>query len=212
MSRLVRRAHALFALAATAALASLSGCSAATTRYDARVVAPGELTLRYNDGVELWAAGRPVARGLAYAGLPEFVRCVPRAEEHARAARTSGAAAVTLSVFGGALAVGGLGGLAGFAFADKNRSLEYGLLGAGVGVEVLGLILAGIGRQYKVDANGHAVDAMNFYNDQVGSLGGSCSQPAPVAAPPPVEAPDAMPPEGAAPPPPEGAAPPEHAP
>ena len=211
MSRPVSRPYTLFALAATAALASLSGCSAATTRYDARVVAPGELTLRYNDGVELWAAGRPVARGLGYEGLPEFVRCVPRAEAHAIAARGSGVAGITLSVFGSVLAVGGLGGLAGLALEEKNRPLANGLLIAGVGAEVLGLILAGVGRQYKVDANGHAVDAMNFYNDEVGSRGGSCSQPAPVAPPPPVEAPAAAPPDDAAPAPPEGAAPPENA-
>jgi hypothetical protein len=202
------RSHAIFVLAATATLASLSGCGAATTRYDARVVAPGELTLRYNDGIEFWSAGRPVARGLGYHGLPEFVRCVPRAKEHALAARSSGAAGVTLSVFGGVLAVGGLGGLGGLAVEDKNRPLANGLLMAGVGAEVLGLILAGIGRQYKVNANGHAVDAMNFYNDQVGSLGGSCSQAAPGARTPPVEAP-AAPAEPAEP---DDAAPPANAP
>jgi hypothetical protein len=157
----------------------LSGCSVATTRYDAQMVARGELILRYNDGYEMWSAGRPVTHGVRYKGLPKFVRCVPLAHQHALEARADGTTAVTLSVLGGVFAVGGLGGLAGLAFKDENPSAMYGLLLGGVGMEVLGLVLASVGRSYKVSANGHAVDAMNYYNDEVGSLGGSCNDAAP---------------------------------
>jgi hypothetical protein len=49
------------------------------------------------------------------------------------------------------------------------------LFTAGIAVEVLGLVLGAVGRSYKTDANGHAVDAVNHYNDSVGSQGGSCA-------------------------------------
>jgi hypothetical protein len=45
-------------------------------------------------------------------------------------------------------------------------------------MQLLGLLLVGGGAQAKVNANGHAVDAVNHYNDAVGSRGGSCAPPA----------------------------------
>jgi hypothetical protein len=59
------------------------------------------------------------------------------------------------------------------------------MLAAGLGGAITGVVLAAIGRHEKNVANGHAVDAMNYYNDAVGSLGGTCQKPA--AALPQVE-------------------------
>src|SRR5579862_9054880 len=81
-------------LAATAVLGS-SGCS--TTLYAPQVVARGELTLRYNEGFEMWAGGARVARGLSYRGLEQYVRCVPEAREHAHRATSASMAAIALS-------------------------------------------------------------------------------------------------------------------
>ncbi|MBV8201017.1 MAG: hypothetical protein JOZ15_10390 [Acidobacteria bacterium] len=74
-------------------------------------------------------------------------------------------------------------------------------------MQLLGLALVGGGAQAKVDANGHAVDAMNYYNDAVGALGATCDDltypraagPAPGEMPPP---PPPLPPQAPPPPPP----------
>jgi hypothetical protein len=164
------------------ALGPLLGCGA-TTHYTPALVARGELTLRYDNRFELWAAGRPVAHGLTYHGLPDYVRCVPTAHRHARQAVTHGGTAVAFSVIGGTLGVLALGGLYGL-YDEGNRWIW---LGSGVGAATLGTIFAGLGRMFKNSANGHAVDAMNYYNDAVGSLGATCDdlRYPPPAAPPP---------------------------
>lgn len=160
---------------------ALSGCAPGFTQYTPALIARGELILRYDDGFEISAAGKTVARGPHYSGLESFVRCVPDARRHARAAEDAGTSGTAFSVAGGVLAVGGLGGLSGLAFKDKNPSLMAGLLVSGIVTELLGLSFALAGRIYKIEAPGHAVDAVNYYNDAVGSLGGSCSDPAPAA-------------------------------
>jgi hypothetical protein len=154
-------------------LACMIAAGCATTHYEPQLVARGELTLRYQDGFEVWAGGAPVARGLRWEGLPAFVRCVPAARAQAEQAVRAGRAAVALSWLGGILGVAGFGGLVGAVADGEQDHLGY-WLGAGVGAAVAGTLLAGFGRLYKNRANGHAVDATHFYNDAVGSLGATC--------------------------------------
>lgn len=156
------------AIAALTLAAVVPGC--ATTQYQPAYVARGELTLRQGGGLELWAGGQRVAKGVRYRGLDTYVRCVPEAHTHARQARSHGAAAVTLSALGGVFGVAGLGGL--YGIYDRPNILPW-LLG-GVGVGALGLTFSLLSWRSKSHANGHAVDAMNYYNDAVGSLGATC--------------------------------------
>lgn len=200
MKRLRPGLGLLCALAGTGLLTP--GC--ATTQYEPQVVARGELTLRYRGGFELWGGGRRVARGLTYRGLPEYVRCVPQAQEHARGAVRDGRTAVATMALGssfGALALGGLSGV----LIDKDLgSTFWAITGAGLTLAVSGAIFAGLSRSYRNRANGQAVDAMNFYNDSVGSLGASCDDlryppaagPAPPEAAPPADAPAPAAPQG----------------
>jgi hypothetical protein len=176
-----------FLPAALALSGALLGCASGTTRYSPVLLARGELVLSYEEGLYISAAGQPVARGSRYDGLSSFVRCVPNAHRHAEAAEAAGTQAFAFSVTGVGLSITGLGGLAGLAFTD-NQTVMLALLGSGIGVEVLGLVFAALGRASKISAMGHAVDAVNYYNDAVGSVGGSCSDaPAPPspASPPP---------------------------
>jgi hypothetical protein len=190
-------------IAATMLLApALAGCGTGLSTYQPKLVAQGELLLRYDNHFEIYTADRPVAQGIRYAGLADFVRCVPNAHRHAEEAQSDGATGYGLSIAGGALAVVGLGGLSGLAFYEKDTTTMAALLGAGIGLEVVGLVMAIVSRGYKASANGHAVDAVNYYNDAVGSLGGSCDRPVPAA--PPASAPPASP-SPASPPPEEGA-------
>jgi hypothetical protein len=176
----------------------LAGC-AESTSYVPRVVARGEVTLRYRDGFEAWAGGVPIARGLRWRGLESYVGCVASAREHAAAAANAGDRAIGFSIAGGILGGLAIGGLIGVI--DEGHRWEW--LGAGLGSATLGAIFAGSGRLYRNRANGHAVDAINFYNDAVGSLGATCADlrypppagPAPPAAamPPPPIAPQPTP-------------------
>ncbi len=161
------------------ALALVTGCGTGTTRYVPQLRAQGELTLRYDDGFSMHAEGREVASGLTWGGLGEYVKCVPKAKEHAEAAENNGAAAVGLSWTGAGLGLASLGSLGGLAVYDeKSPELAMGILGIGAAAAITGVVLAAIGRNQKNIANGHAVDAMNYYNDEVGSYGGTCRKPA----------------------------------
>lgn len=181
----------------------LGGCG--TTLYSPQVVARGELTLRYDHGFELVAGNQRVSSGVAYNGLAHYVRCVPAAHEHARSAQRNGGAAITLSVLGSVIGLGGLIGLVGIW--DRDNLAKW--LGGGVGLGAVGATLGTLSWRYKNHANGHAVDAMNYYNDSVGSLGATCDDlrypepagPAP-EAPAPLVPGAPVPPEGLAVPPP----------
>jgi hypothetical protein len=168
--------------AALVVVGALSGCAALPPPYRPRLVARQELVLSYDGRFELVAGGRRVARGLAWSGLEEFVRCVPDAAAHAARAETAGRAAVAFTALGVGLGAGSLASLAGFAVNDGKDLAAW--LGIGVGVAALGTVFAGLSRLEKNTANGSAVDAMNVYNDAVGSRGGSCSDgPTPAPAP-----------------------------
>jgi hypothetical protein len=165
-----------------ACLALLAGAASAGCTFEPSIHAPKyveqhELVLTYDDGYVLSAEGRKVAEGYRYDGLTDYVWCVPQAREHASAAEADGAAAVPLQIAGGVLAFAGLGGLAGLGYLDKNGELAAALLLGGFATQLVGLALVAAGAQEKVSANGHAVDAMNYYNDAVGSHGGSCRPP-----------------------------------
>ncbi|MGK3959004.1 hypothetical protein WMF38_38860 [Sorangium sp. So ce118] len=175
---------------------ALLGCTHGHTRYTPRVVARGELTASYDDGFTLWAGGQQVAESYHYDGLERFVRCVPEAREHARQASQSGRSATTLSTLGVVLGVGSLGGLSGLYFHDKNEAAMGAILGLGVAVAATAVVLGALSRPEKERAHGHALDAMNYYNDAVGSLGATCDDltyPPPAAPEPPPPAPGTSP-------------------
>jgi hypothetical protein len=162
--------------------ALLAGC-AAPTAYEPHVLARGEVTLRYRGRhFEAWAGGHEIARGLGWRGLKDYVACVPAARDNAIEAVRAGDLAVGLSAAGGTLGVLGLGGLAGLA----DEAHRWIWVGVGAGVAVAGVVLAAVGRLERNRANGRAVDAVNFYDDAVGSLGGTCAD---LAYPPPAPAP-----------------------
>lgn len=144
------------------------GC--ATTQYAPQLVARGEITLGYDGGFVMRAEGKPVAEGLSYRGLASYVVCVPEAHRHAKSAQSHGGAAIALSVLGVTLSLASLGGLAGLADTDH----QWAWLGGGLASGVVGLTLSALSWREKNQANGHALDAMNLYNDSVGSLGASC--------------------------------------
>lgn len=171
---------------APVALGMLTGCGSGMTQYTPKLRAQGELTLHYDDGFYMTAEGRQVSSGVTWGGLAEYVKCVPKAKEHAEAAQANGRAAVGLSWVGAGIGLASLGSLGGLAVYDeKNPDLTIGILGVGVAAAITGVVLAAVGRNRKNDANGNAVDAMNYYNDAVGSYGGTCRKP--VAPPPEVE-------------------------
>ncbi|XYH95886.1 hypothetical protein ACMHYB_50190 [Sorangium sp. So ce1128] len=176
---------------------ALLGCTHGHTRYTPRVVARGELTASYDDGFTLWAGGQQVAESYHYDGLERFVRCVPEAREHARQASQSGRSATTLSTLGVVLGVSSLGGLSGLYFDDKNEAAMGTILGMGVAVAATAVVLGALSRPAKERAHGHALDAMNYYNDAVGSLGATCDDltyPPPAGPePPPLPAPGTSP-------------------
>lgn len=157
-----------------AVLAGAPGCGSGFTNYSPRVLAQNELTLRYENEFQVWAPGGMVARGVRYDGLAAYVHCVPDAHRHAVEAESAGSSAVGLTVAGTVLAVGGLAGLGGLAFKDKDPAVMAAFFTAGISAEVVGLVLAAVGRAKKTDANGHAVDAVNYYNDAAGSEGRGC--------------------------------------
>jgi hypothetical protein len=168
-------------LLGAAALGLLAGCGHGVSNYVPQLRAPGELTLHYDDGFSMTAEGKEVAHGYTWGGLTDYVKCVPKARQHAEAAESAGTAAATLSWLGAGIGLASLGSLASLSLADSKSKADQQIMGyallAGLGGAVTGVILAAIGRHEKPVANGHALDAMNYYNDEVGSRGGTCEKP-----------------------------------
>jgi hypothetical protein len=135
--------------------------------------APGELRLRYSDGLEVWSGPERISTGYGHEALEEAVACVPRAREHARAARSDGATASTLSVTGIVVGVTGASGLAGLAVRDRP-ALMATFFGTGLLLGATGVVLAATSRGYKNSANGHAVDALAHYNDAMAAGAPAC--------------------------------------
>jgi hypothetical protein len=149
------------------------GCSA-TNRYTPELVAPAELVVQYDDGLEIYAGADQVAAAPTYDGLAHFVHCVPDARRLAEDAEDAGSAGLGLSVTSVSLAVLGLGGLAGLAYEGKDEGAMVGLLLGGVVLEVIAVTTGAISLSRRYEANGSALDAVNVYNDAVGSAGGRC--------------------------------------
>ncbi|MBK8251953.1 MAG: phage holin family protein [Polyangiaceae bacterium] len=171
------RHRAVPTIAGTLMLTLLAGCGSGMTQYTPQLRAKGELTAHYDNGLSMTAEGKTVSEGLTWSGLTEYVQCVPKAKEHAELAESAGRSAVALSWVGAGLGVGSFGSLAGLAVYEKDPDLTAAILGVGVFAAVTGVVLAAIGRNQKNVANGNAVDAMNYYNDAVGSYGGTCKAP-----------------------------------
>lgn len=157
------------AVALLAVLSTLPAC--ASSHYTPAIAARGELIVIQRRGPRIYAAGEEIGRSPTFSRLPDYVRCVPDAEVHAVQARRAGRAARAFSILG---ATFGLGAFMGFAaLADRDHAAGW-LIGAiGSGITGFGFSLAGF--RDKRQANGHALDAVNFYNDAVGSLGATCS-------------------------------------
>ncbi len=162
----------LFALGVLVAFAA-TGCGGVTAYRPART-AQGELTMSYNDGLEIWNGQQRVAHAYRFSELPDFVRCVPDAKRHAEAARSSGRTAGLLSGLSIGFAITGIaGGLTGASLSETQGAQAAWLVG-GLALEVAAVALGASSMGQKTKALGHAADAVNFYNDAAGSVGGSC--------------------------------------
>lgn len=168
-----------FALAATV----LAGCSSAASTYRPARVLPAELSVRYDDAFQIYAGHKPLTEGPRFDGLTDFVRCVPDARRHAESAEGWGSTAGVLKGLTFAFSGIGLGGLAGLGFNGKDDTLMAGLLIGGLVVEGLAIAMGAISLGAKAQASGHALDAVNYYNDAAGSVGGMCSNATPPPAP-----------------------------
>jgi hypothetical protein len=167
------------ALALTLAVCTLFGCTTARSAYAPARSAPEELTLRYDSGFEIRSPKGLVAQGPGYYGLADFVRCVPDAERHARAAQKDGTGAYLLSGFSIGFAVAGLGGLSGLYYAQeahRDEAAMVGLLVGGLVTELVAIALGAASMGAKTKAHGNALDAVNYYNDAKGFSGESCAQ------------------------------------
>ena len=60
----------------------------------------------------------------------------------------------------------------------EDSGAQIALVTTGLALEVLGLVSAGIGYGARKKADGNALDAVNFYNDAVGSHDARCQAPA----------------------------------
>ncbi len=173
----------------------LSGCFSGQSNYSPQLVARGELTLRYDNGIQVWSGNRIVAQSYEYDGLEHVVRCVPKAKQHANLAKQNGSRANAFSTTGIVLGSVSFGGLAGLYWYDKDPALMAVFLSTGIAMAITGVVFGGISRSVKEAAHGNALDAVNYYNDAVGSLGATCDDltyPAPAGAEPP-EAPQTAP-------------------
>jgi hypothetical protein len=157
------------------------GCGHATT-YTPQHVARHELTLSYDARMQIYAGRDLLTEGPQYDGLEHYVRCVPAARAHAREAEKNGRTGVAFAWTGGTLGVLSLVSLAGLAYLESQPDTAWAILGAGIGTSALAVTFAGMSRTFRNHAHGHAVDALNYYNDALGSHGGSCDASLPPAA------------------------------
>lgn len=142
------------------------GC---VTPYIPKLLARGEMHAQvpYSGGLNFYAEGRKITGFWnGYRGLLPFVSCVPEARGHAQSSRRW--AALSLTSFG-LSAAAGAGGF--IQLISQGGGASWPVVGFGL-VVLGGSVLTASAR---VQATGHAVDAMNFYNDYVGSLGATCA-------------------------------------
>ncbi len=156
----MRATASILALALVPAL----GCSA---QMSPRPTPPGQLGFAYDRTLEIHADGSRLTDEPDFEGLEAHVECEPRARAHAREARRHGRRAKRLAWAGAGLGVASLGGLAGLAFLERDPSVAGAVIGSGLAVGVLGIVLAGSARAHRNRAAGNAVDAVNYWNDQL---------------------------------------------
>lgn len=179
MTTLYTRAAAILSLSTVVTF----GCG--TTRYTVHSPAEGEIILKTGNGriyLDAWepadtvtsssakAGYKRVASSPTFAGIANYVRCVPQARPHAERAEYTGRAWTGLAVAGASLAALSLFTLAGLA--DSENQDRW--LGTGVSLGGLSMTLALVGFRYKRIATGSALDAMNYYNDARGAWGLAC--------------------------------------
>ncbi|MGC4119117.1 MAG: hypothetical protein QM765_32035 [Myxococcales bacterium] len=169
------RAALLLILALAASL--LTGCSSAQSTYRPARVLPTELNVRYDDAFLVYAGNKQLTEGPGFEGLTDFVHCVPDARRHAESAESWGTTASVLKGLTFGFVGLGLGGLAGLGFNGKDDTAMAGLLITGVVLEAVAIATGAISLGAKAQASGHALDAVNYYNDSAGSLGGMCGAP-----------------------------------
>jgi len=58
--------------------------------------------------------------------------------------------------------------------SERDPNSAAAVVGSGLAVGIVGLSLSIVSRVRRVHANGHAVDAVNEYNDAVGRRGQRC--------------------------------------
>jgi hypothetical protein len=128
---------------------------------------PGELFLAQEAGLVVRDANGDIAREPGWADLPDRIGCVPAARHHARQARRHGRIARGLAIAGGILGVGSLSALAGIPYVHSDPTKAGSIIGAGLGIGIVGVGLAAGSRRHRILANGHAIDAMNHHNDGI---------------------------------------------
>jgi hypothetical protein len=146
----------------------------ATTQWTPRHAAGSELTLAYQNRLLVNAGMDPLASEPRFSGLAEHVDCVPSARRHAREAERHGRVARALAITGGTLGGASLGGLGGLALLNRDPNAAAAIVGSGLAVGIVGLSLAIASRVRRIRANGHAIDAVNEYNDALGRFGQRC--------------------------------------
>lgn len=168
------------------------GCMA--TSYQPQALSQDELYLQFRgyQGLEIRTRTRRIAReATSFVGLPHHVRCVPKARQHANAAVRLGVTRHFFTAFAVGSALAGIIHPA-ITFSqplvkDQDVSLDrlFVLYGSG------SLIVLWM-RDFFIrpHALGHAVDAVNHYNDARGSIDESCDvqrpgPPSPVSDDPP---------------------------
>jgi hypothetical protein len=149
------------------------GCGALTT-HTPKMVVEHELTLRYDDGLRVFAGHDPLSAAPTFEGLSHHVRCVPPAETHALEAQRQGRKGEALRIAGIVLGSLGLASLTGLAAYDTEPTAAWASVGIGGALSLIAVGLAGASVTARLAAQGNAVDAVNHFNDAVGSVGGQC--------------------------------------
>lgn len=161
---------------ATAAVLA-SGC--AKSQYVPYGLDPGELYVSQSGALRIADANGTVALEPGYAELVARVGCDPNADEHAREARRHGRATKALGYTGAGMGIASLAAFAGIPFIHDEPKKAGAIIGTSIGIGLVGLALALGSRRHRVKANGHAVDAVNYYNDALTRPGARCQKKAP---------------------------------
>ena len=154
-----------------------SGC--AKSYYVPYGLEAGELYVTQDGGLKIADANGTVALEPGYAELVARVGCDADADEHARQARRHGRVTRGLGVTGAAMGIGSLAAFAGIPFIHDEPKKAAAIIGTSLGIGLVGLGLALGSRRHRVQANGHAVDAVNYYNDALTRSGSRCRPKAP---------------------------------